>query len=385
MTPFTLRGALSIVILAFTLACLVPSTTFAAIPTESQSVKGPVIEVAFVLDTTGSMSGLIEGAKQKIWSIASKIATGSPTPELRVGLVGYRDKGDDYVTRNFDLTDDLDAMYEHLQAFHAAGGGDTPEHVGRALGEAVRDLSWSTGPKVLKMIYLVGDAPPQTYGDGWNYKTWARNAIAKDIMVNTVRCGTMESTRAPFKAIADLADGRFTTIDASGGMVAVATPFDDEIAEVNRGIGSTTLYAGQRVEVQKAERKKANIVAMQKEAAADRASFMRRSGKSAAKGGYMASAVAETAVQDLTAEPEAAASYSEAELPEPLKGLTAAEKKAKLAEMAGKRKGLETRLTTLSKQRSDYIAKKVSEKGDSFDAEVVKTLREKARKIGVTY
>lgn len=385
MTPHAHRAAFAPALVAFALTCLAVSTASAHVAVPQPPPKAPVIEVVFVLDTTGSMSGLLEGAKQKIWSIASKIATGSPTPDLRVGLVGYRDKGDAYVTRKFDLTDDLDVMYDHLRAFKAEGGGDTPEHVGRALGEAVRDLSWSTGPKVLKMIYLVGDAPPQTYGDGWNYTDWARKAIAKDIMVNTVRCGLMASTAGPFEAIARLADGSFTTIDASGGMVAVATPYDDVIAEVNREIGATTMYAGQRVEVQKAERKKAKIVAMKKEAAADRASFMRRSGKSASKGGYMASAVAETAAKDLTAEPEAVESYSEAELPDPLKGLTAAEKKTKLAEMASKRKDLESRLNALSKQRSDYIAKKVSEKGDSFDAEVVKTLRKKAAKIGVTY
>lgn len=73
-------------------------------------VPGPRIEVVFCLDTTGSMSGLIEGAKQKIWSIANRIAQGKPTPEIAIGLVGYRDRGDEYVTRQFDLSDDLDAV-----------------------------------------------------------------------------------------------------------------------------------------------------------------------------------------------------------------------------------------------------------------------------------
>ena len=59
----------------------------------------PVVDVVFVLDTTGSMSGLIETAKEKIWSIASTMASAQPTPEIRIGLIGYRDKGDAYVTR----------------------------------------------------------------------------------------------------------------------------------------------------------------------------------------------------------------------------------------------------------------------------------------------
>src|SRR5436309_13038343 len=77
----------------------------------------PNVEVVFCLDTTGSMGGLIQAAKQKIWAISNQIATGRPTPLLKVGLVGYRDRGDQYVTRIFDLTDDLDTVHGHLQAF----------------------------------------------------------------------------------------------------------------------------------------------------------------------------------------------------------------------------------------------------------------------------
>src|SRR6266480_6466082 len=78
----------------------------------------PRIEVCFVLDTTGSMSGLIEGAKQKIWSIANEMVSAKPTPEIRLGLVAYRDRGDEYVTKVFDLTNDIDAIYAQLQSFH---------------------------------------------------------------------------------------------------------------------------------------------------------------------------------------------------------------------------------------------------------------------------
>src|SRR4030081_2063968 len=75
----------------------------------------PRIEVCFVLDTTGSMGGLIEGAKQKIWSIANEMISAKPTPELKLGLVGYRDRGDEYVVKSFKLTDDIDSIYGHLR------------------------------------------------------------------------------------------------------------------------------------------------------------------------------------------------------------------------------------------------------------------------------
>src|SRR5947208_394543 len=110
--------------------------------TQTSEAK-PRIEVCFVLDTTGSMSGLIEGAKQKIWSIANEMISAKPTPEIRLGLVGYRDRGDEYITKVFDLTNDIDAIYGQLQTFRAAGGGDTPESVNEALQDAVQKMSWS--------------------------------------------------------------------------------------------------------------------------------------------------------------------------------------------------------------------------------------------------
>src|SRR5437763_6025298 len=97
-------------------------------PAEKQTAQ-PQVEVVFCLDTTGSMGGLIEGAKQKIWSISNQIASGKPTPDLKIGLVAYRDRGDAYVTKVFDLTDGLDAIHGQLRGFKAEGGGDFPESV----------------------------------------------------------------------------------------------------------------------------------------------------------------------------------------------------------------------------------------------------------------
>src|SRR5438034_3793908 len=82
----------------------------------------PEVEVVFCLDTTGSMGGLIDAAKKKIWSISNQISSGNPTPHVKIGLVAFRDRGDDYITKVFDLTDDLDAVYGNLMKFQAAGG-----------------------------------------------------------------------------------------------------------------------------------------------------------------------------------------------------------------------------------------------------------------------
>ncbi len=86
------------------------------------------------------MGGMIEAAKEKIWSIASSMASEQSAPEIRMGLVAYRDRGDSYVTQVLDLSGDLDSMYAALMDFQAAGGGDGPESVNQALDDAVTKI-----------------------------------------------------------------------------------------------------------------------------------------------------------------------------------------------------------------------------------------------------
>ena len=84
----------------------------------THNVVAPVaakrVEVVFVLDTTGSMGGLIHAAKEKIWSIASTLAQAQQAPEISMGLVAFRDRGDAYVTQVVDLYRVLDSMYAKL-------------------------------------------------------------------------------------------------------------------------------------------------------------------------------------------------------------------------------------------------------------------------------
>jgi outer membrane murein-binding lipoprotein Lpp len=347
----------------------------------------PQIEVVFVLDTTGSMSGLIEGAKQKIFSIASRIATGKPTPRLKVGLVAYRDVGDEYVTKRFELSEDLDTVFTHLRQFSAGGGGDHPEHVGRGLGEAVSKMKWSDNRETMKVIFLVGDAPPAERGDEWNFKHWAQQARERHIVVNSVRCGGDESTAKNWKYVAKLTDGTFDTIGQSGGMAAVATPYDKELAKVNAEIATKTLYTG-TAEVQRENKgRAAQMAALAPEAAAERISYMKKARASKA-GSAVAASSAPAAVRgakDLVEAPEALASVDADELPAELKGLSKEEQTAKVQKLAAERKELEAKAAKLAAERDAWRAKNVAEKSDSFDDNVMKSVRSQAAGIGVAY
>src|SRR5438309_8969162 len=216
-------------------ACTALYAPVAPAQTPQQQSAAPKVEVVFVLDTTGSMGGLIDAAKQKIWSISNQIAAGQPAPQVKIGMVAYRDRGDEYVTRVYDLTDDLDAVHGTLMSFKAKGGGDFPESVNEALHVAVTKIKWSTDKKTLKLIFLVGDAPPHMdYPDDVKYPDSCQAAVKKDIIINTVQCGTHPTTKKFWEHIAQLGEGRYVQIGATGGpVVTVETPYDKELVKIN--------------------------------------------------------------------------------------------------------------------------------------------------------
>jgi hypothetical protein len=140
--------------------------------------------------------------------------------------------------KSFPMTDDIDAIYAHLYGLEAAGGGDTPESVNEALAEAIEKMSWSQDRSVLKIIFLVGDAPPHMdYADGPKYPELCRAAAKKDLIINTVQCGSMAETTPIWQEIAKLSEGSYAAIAQSGNMAVVATPMDEKLAELNRRMG----------------------------------------------------------------------------------------------------------------------------------------------------
>ena len=193
---------------------------------EISPVDRPAVEVIFVLDTTGSMGGLIAAAKEKIWSIANTLATADPAPTIRMGLVGYRDRGDRYVTTVTQLSDDLDAVYTQLMQYRADGGGDGPESVNQALYEAVTQPDWSRDRVTYRVIFLVGDAPPHMdYQDDVKYAESCRLAARHGIVINTIQCGNLPETAEVWRNIAHLAEGTYF----SGGPIRQRCPVRDAL------------------------------------------------------------------------------------------------------------------------------------------------------------
>ena len=350
----------------------------------------PRIEVCFVLDTTGSMGGLIAGAKDKIWSMANEMISAKPTPEIRIGLIGYRDKTDAYVTKVYPLSNDIDDIYAKLMAFKAQGGGDTPESVNQALSEGITKMKWSKSKKVLKVIFLVGDAPPHMdYKQDVPYLDSCKLAMKKDIIINTIQCGSMASTTPIWQEIARKAEGKFARILQGGGVIAIATPFDKEIAACNVKLGHTVCVYGDARAQRFATSKVTLADSAPASAVADRLAYL-----SKAKAGEDAFSEVISGggdLVDLLANKKMKlADIEEKKLPEKVRKMKPKEREAYFATQIADRKKLQTELTGLLKKRSSFVIAKKAElkkagKGDGFDEKVSGFIREQAAKKGFRY
>jgi hypothetical protein len=338
--------------------------------------QGRAIEAVFVLDTTGSMSGLLEGAKRKIWTIAG--AMGGGGVPVRIGLVAYRDRGDAYVTLRRDLTEDLDAVWGDLRALRAEGGGDTPESVNQALHEAVTRMAWSDAPGVYRVIFLVGDAPPHMdYQDDVAFAASAAAAASRDIIVNTIQCGSLPDTTPVWQQIARLAQGQFAAIDQDGAMLAVHTPLDERLSELNRRLAATVIPYGDAAEQAEVAAKSERALDAPPEAAAARLSYLVKRGGVANLGRKDLVDAAAAGEVDPGALPPAT-------LPAPLQSLSAEERRKLVAEKVGERKELQESIARLSAERDAYLEKKDAEgAADGFDAKVRAVVKEQAAKKGI--
>ncbi len=343
----------------------------------SRARPKPIVEVAFVLDTTGSMGPLIEGAKRKIWSIATAIVDANPNAEIRMGLVAYRDIGDEYVTKTFNLTTDIQDLYGNLLQLRAQGGGDWPESVNEALDVGVTKLSWTQGAEICRILFLVGDAPPHMdYAQDTKYPEVLRMARDRGIIVNAVQAGGARDTERVWRDIAQRGDGRYIPIPQDGGQVLIIeTPWDTEIIELQGRINGTVLPYGPRAQRYSVEQKTAQIAAAPRAVASEMAGYLSKSGAS--------SGAAVTGrgdlVTDVTTGRQRLDGVKDEDLPDTLRAMKPQERQAAIDKSMAERKGLNARMAELVKKRDQYVIEQrknaPTKPADSFDRAVAETLK----------
>jgi len=201
----------------------------------SSTLYRPNIDVVFVVDSTGSMADEIRSVKTHIEKIVREVQIGQPRPNLRVGIVTYRDydrEESEYLFRKFDLSHNINSAVNFLRTIEANGGGDHPEAVESGLNVAINEMEWRKSYdgqngrdnfKSKRMIFLIGDAAPHGVGDmdgkyyvqgppvPYTYKDMIDDAVKKDIQIYTVSgSGITENGVRVWKQIADKTGGEYT-------------------------------------------------------------------------------------------------------------------------------------------------------------------------------
>ena len=338
-------------------------------------------EIVFCLDATGSMSGLIGTAKEKIWDIVSELAQSNDIDTLKMGMVFYRDRGDNFITKQIAITADLDEAYSDLLKITASGGGDTPESVNQALNESITSMLWSTNPKTYKTIFVVGDCPPHMdYKDDILYSESCKKAAEKGIIINTIKLGNgCEETIYHFKKMAECTNGEFLKLDQNAKDYSIATPYDSEINNISKDIDASRIYYGTNEEREKNYKKKAKSMEVYEKgsvtANSSRAEYKNsKVGKKSAFG-------SQEIIKDYKAGKLKLDTVEDERLPEELKGKSTTEKENFIKDLIIKRDSNDKKLKELIKKKNDYIKSQKNNQKDttSFSKEVFKIMEKQAK------
>lgn len=207
----------------------------------------PRIQLAILLDTSNSMDGLIDQARNQLWMAVNEFAKAKKngvTPDLEVAVFEY---GNDrlsaqegYTRKVLGLSRDLDKVSEALFALTTNGGA---EFCGYVIQKAVQSLQWSSSPQDIKAIFIAGNEPfnqgPVAYAGA------IAKAKAKGVRVNTIHAGDhAQGLASGWQDGALLAGGRYMSIDSDHKIVHIVTPQDKKIAELNTLLNKTYIPFG---------------------------------------------------------------------------------------------------------------------------------------------
>jgi hypothetical protein len=342
----------------------------------------PLIQFAICLDTSGSMEGLIDSARQKLWAITNELALASPAPRLQVALLTYGNDGHNaesgWVAKHLDFTEDLDAVSELLFSFVTNGG---TELVGRVLQAASTDLAWSADPKALRLVFVAGNESADQDGQV-PYREVSAALVARDITVSSIYCGSAEDALSPaWREVALRGDGYFATIDQNQGTLTILTPFDTELTELGARLNATYIPYGAAGELgcSNQARQDWNATNLNPDAAAGRAVCK-------ATSNYYCSWDLCDLVREKQIEIE---KIVIADLPEGLRKLTITEVITLVNTNQARRTELQAKIHALDAERRAFIraemARRQLTEESAFDAAIRTAIRERARRKGFRF
>lgn len=324
--------------------------------------RNPKIQVAILLDTSGSMQGLIEQAKSRLWNIVNTLTTlkhAGKEPIIEIALYEYgsyyRHNGD-YIRQITRLTTDLDIISQELFALTTGG---SEEFCGTVISRAIRELEWGRDDADMKLIYIAGN---EIFEQGSiSYKVAIPNAVKNNIFVNTIHCGNRETgIRDLWQDAAVKGKGKFFNIDANARVRYIETPFDDRISHCNMKLNDTYIGYGSIGSVRKVNQSKQD-----------------ENAKSISSANYAERAVSKSKsiyqnsswdlVDKIKEDKNALASVKKEELPKELQNKSKEELKGIIEQKQKERESLQQEIAELAVKRQSYIDQEMMKKGNKGD------------------
>ena len=362
------------------LALLLTTSSPAATPIPPVTPEeAPVVQIAILLDTSGSMEGLIEQAKGQIWRIVNEFINAKQKgrrPALEVALFEY---GKDtlpastgYIRLIAPLTNDLDKISEELFKLRTSGGD---EYCGWVIKDAVERLAWSKFPDAFKAIFIAGNEP-FTQGPV-DYAKSCKAAIEKGIIVNTIHCGADGvGVQTKWQDGALLAEGKYMVIDHNQAVVHFDAPQDKDIARLGVELNKTYVAFGAAGQANLARQsaQDANSSSLASQGSSVQRALAKSSVYYCNNSWDLVDACKGTNFRLSTVKPE--------ELPVEMRKMTEVERKSYVATKAQEREKLQAEINRLNSDRTKYVAEQSRKQSttNTLESVVITTVREQAQK-----
>ncbi len=344
-----------------------------------------VVELAICLDTSGSMDGLLNSARQKLWTIVNDLAKAEPTPRLRVALLSYGNDGHNpengWVKVETPFTEDLDTVSQRLFGLTTHGG---TELVGRVVQVSLQELDWHASAGALRMIFVAGNESADQ-DDQIAARTICKQASESGIDVNSIYCvyGDDDSeVMSGWRELGRAGNGEFAMIDQDNGSVVIATPYDQTLIRLSGELNETYIPFGD------AGQAGCSNQAAQ-DANAEQLNSANAASRAATKAGKLYSCGSWDLVDAIRNGEVDLAEVAEEDLPEDMRALTHAQRLAKIEAMQQRRTELQTQISELDQLRQTLLNKELARQATtevvSFDLAIRSAIRTKAEVLGFTF
>ena len=317
----------------------------------------PKIQLAILLDTSSSMDGLIDQARNQLWQVVnefSKAEQNGIKPTLEVAVYEYGNSAlsanNGYIRQVSALTGELDQVSEALFSLTTNGG---EEYCGYVIKTAVAELAWSKSEGDIKAIFIAGNEP-FTQGPV-PFKSAIQFAKQKGITINTIHAGNkQQGANSGWKDGALLAGGEYMSIDHNHKIAHINAPQDKNIAALNEKLNKTYVPYGQ-----KGEEKSRRQLEQDKKTQALSPALLSKRAK--AKSTSMYDNSSWDLVDALTSGKVKVENLTESELPENLRKMSKHDRKKYVEEKVEERIKIKNKISRLSAERSNYVTQKRKE------------------------